>query len=114
MAGGATSEDSPRTGAGDPAAGVAAPGRVRGRDHLLPAPVSVSWNERQRRPVSFVWRRRRYRVERVLETWVLETGWWKDDGHVSRAYWRVRAEGRVFDLRYDRIGKVWVLEQALN
>ena len=114
MAGGATSEDSPRTGAGDPAAGAAAPGRVRGRDHLLPAPVSVSWNERQRRPVSFVWRRRRYRVERVLETWVLETGWWKDDGRVSRVYWRVRAEGRVFDLRYDRIGKAWALEQALN
>jgi len=64
--------------------------------------------------VSFVWRRRRYRVERVLETWVLETGWWKDEGHVSRAYWRVRAEGRVFDLRYDRLGKTWTLEQALN
>ncbi|MBK5189434.1 MAG: hypothetical protein JJD97_14415, partial [Gemmatimonadaceae bacterium] len=43
------------------------------------------------------------------ETWVIETGWWKDDGHVSRSYWRVRAEGRVFDLRYDRLTKAWAL-----
>ena len=77
-------------------------------------PVAVSWDERARRPVAFVWRRRTYRVERVLETWVLETGWWKDDGLVSRSYWRVRAEGHVFDLRYDRLTKTWALEQALN
>ena len=140
--GGATSEDRPGTGAdgaggacrdgdarakderpsGDTSEGAGGPatehapppGRARRQGHLLPAPVAVSWNDRQRRPVSFVWRHRRYRVERVLETWVLETGWWKDDGHVSRLYWRVRAEGRVFDLRYDRIGRAWVLEQALN
>ncbi len=90
------------------------PGRARRQGALFPAPVTVRWNERQRRPVSFVWRRRHYRVERVLETWVLETGWWKDDGHVSRLYWRVRAEGRVFDLRYDRLSRSWALEQALN
>jgi len=77
-------------------------------------PIAVSWDERQRRPVTFVWRRRRYRIERVLETWVLETGWWKDDGHISRSYWRVRAEGRVFDLRYDRLVKAWALERVLN
>ena len=77
-------------------------------------PVAVSWDERQRRPVAFVWRRRRYRIERVLETWVLETGWWKDEGHVSRSYWRVRAEGRVVDLRYDRLSKSWALERELS
>jgi hypothetical protein len=77
-------------------------------------PIAVSWDERQRLPVAFSWRRHRYRVERVLETWVVETGWWKDDGLVSRSYWRVRAGGRVFDLRYDRITKAWALERALN
>lgn len=77
-------------------------------------PIAVTWSESQRLPVAFVWRRRRYRIERVLETWVIETGWWKDDGHVNRSYWRVRAEGRVFDLRYDRITKTWALERALN
>jgi hypothetical protein len=77
-------------------------------------PVAVVWDERQRRPVTFVWRRRRYQVERVLDTWVIETGWWKDDGHVSRWYWRVRAGGRVVDLRYDRIDKAWALERVLS
>ena len=77
-------------------------------------PIAVSWDERQRRPVAFVWRRRRYRVERVLETWVLETGWWKDGGHVSRYYWRVRAGGRVVDLRYDRLSKAWALEREIG
>ena len=77
-------------------------------------PVTVSWDERLRRPSAFVWRRRRYPVERVLETWVVETGWWKDDGHVSCWYWRVRAGGRVVDLRYDRLGKAWALERVLS
>jgi hypothetical protein len=77
-------------------------------------PVAVSWDERARRPVAFVWRRRKYRIERVLETWVLETGWWRDDGHVSRSYWRVRAGGRVVDLRYDRLTKAWALEKVLS
>jgi len=77
-------------------------------------PVAVSWDERARRPVAFIWRRRKYRVERVLETWVLETGWWRDDGHVSRSYWRVRAGGRVVDLRYDRLTKAWALEKVLS
>ena len=77
-------------------------------------PIVVTWHQGQRRPVAFVWRGRRYRVERLLETWIVETGWWKDEGRVNRSYWRVRAEGRVFDLRYDRLTKVWTLEQALN
>ena len=50
----------------------------------------------------------------MLDTWVVETGWWKDDGHISRSYWRVRAGGRVVDLRYDRIGKAWALERVLS
>jgi Domain of unknown function (DUF6504) len=110
--GGATSDDRPETGDAAAAGG----GRRRTGAPLAgeTTPIVVTWNERQRRPVSFLWRRRRYRVERVLETWVLETGWWKDEGHVSRSYWRVRAEGRVFDLRYDRLSKAWALEQALN
>jgi hypothetical protein len=77
-------------------------------------PIVVTWHQGQRRPIVFVWRGRRYRVERLLENWVVETGWWKDEGHVSRSFWRVRAEGRVFDLRYDRLTKIWTLERALN
>jgi hypothetical protein len=82
------------------------------RDGL--GPIAVTWHQGQRRPIAFVWRRRRYCVERLLETWVVETGWWKDEGGVSCSYWRVRADGHVFDLRYDRIRKAWTLAQALN
>ena len=116
--GGATSGDRP--GGDDPGAGGGSRDRAGPGGGSKPgpdgraAPIAVVWDERQRRPVTFVWRRRRYRIERVLETWVLETGWWKDDGHVSRSYWRVRTEGRVFDLRYDRLAKAWALERVLN
>lgn len=100
-------------------AGSGSPAGPRHRDRPPrpngePVPVAVSWSERQRRPVAFVWRRRHHRVERVLETWVVETGWWKDDGPVSRVYWRVRAGGRVVDLRYDRVSRAWSLERVLS
>jgi hypothetical protein len=111
--GGATPSDKPG-GNGHHGAGVRPRGGVRPGANGAAAPIAVSWDERQRLPVTFVWRRRRYRIERVLETWVLETGWWKDDGLVSRSYWRVRADGHVFDLRYDRVAKAWALEQVLN
>lgn len=77
-------------------------------------PIAVAWSETMRLPSAFIWRRRRYAVERVIEIWVTETGWWRDDGRVSRSYWRVRAEGRVFDLCYDRLSRTWTLERALN
>jgi len=108
--GGATSGDRPSgrlTGAARARAGRPGPNGEA-------VPVAVTWDERARRPVAFVWRRRRYQVERVLETWVLETGWWKDEGRVSRSYWRVRAGGRVLDLRYDRIAKAWALEREVG
>ena len=122
--GGATSDDRPESlgsaggGQRDEAGKRRSPaGRARaarpGTDGQV-VPVAVSWDERLRRPVAFVWRRRRYRVERVLETWVVETGWWKDDGRVSCWYWRVRAGGRVVDLRYDRLSKAWALERELG
>lgn len=111
--GGATSSDRPGAN-GDPGAGGRPRGSAKPGGNDAASPIAVSWDERQRRPVTFVWRRRRYRIERVLETWVLETGWWKDEGHISRSYWRVRADGRVFDLRYDRVTKAWALERVLN
>ncbi len=119
----AATGESPAQGAA-PAASVG--GRVEHRNGAARAragrpgpngaavPVAVTWDDRVRRPVAFVWRRRRYRVERVLETWVLETGWWKDEGHISRSYWRVRAGGRVLDLRYDRLSKAWAIEREIG
>ena len=107
--GGATSDDRPQRPTGAARARAGRPG-----PNGEAVPVAVTWDERQRRPIAFVWRRRRYRIERVLETWVLETGWWKDEGHISRSYWRVRAGGRVVDLRYDRLSKAWALDREIG
>ncbi len=79
-----------------------------------PEPVTITWDERQRRPSAFVWRGRRYRIARVVELWIVETGWWNDETHVSRSYSRVEADGRLFDLCYDRLTKAWSLERTLN
>jgi hypothetical protein len=78
------------------------------------AVVTVVWDPELRRPSSFLWRRRTFRVERVVRTWVLRSGWWSEQTEVSCHYWRVRAEGRLFDLSFDRIAKVWRLERVLN
>ncbi len=79
-----------------------------------PEAIGVTWDERRRRPASFGWRRRRWRVRRVLERWVVETGWWSEETRVSRSYWRVEAEGRVLELCYDRLAKRWTLERILS
>ena len=110
---GATSNDRPG-GAGGSSIGGRPRGGARPGGSSAAVPITVNWDERQCRPVTCLWRQHRHRVERVLETWVIETGWWKDDGHISRSYWRVRAGGRVFDLRYDRITKSWALERELS
>jgi hypothetical protein len=78
------------------------------------AVIAVVWDPELRRPSSFLWRRRTFRVERVVRTWVLKSGWWSEETEMSRHYWRVRAEGRLFDLSFDRITMVWRLEHVLN
>lgn len=117
--GGATSSEG-ATGAGvtsgnGASSGVGGAGRRRRAGGLhRPEPVAVVWDERQRRPSAFIWRGRRHRVARVVELWIVETGWWNDELHVSRSYSRVEAGGRLFDLCYDRLAKTWSLERALN
>ena len=113
--GGATPPDAARErGAAAPRrAGTGREARRAGGLHR-PEPVAVTWDERQRRPSAFVWRGRRYRIARVVELWIVETGWWNDETHVSRSYSRVEADGRLFDLCYDRLTKAWSLERTLN
>ena len=50
---------------------------------------------------------------RVLQRWAIDTGWWSDELHVDRRYLRVVAQGRVFDLFFDRVRRRWFLERAL-
>jgi hypothetical protein len=75
--------------------------------------IEVAWSSARRAPVSFVWRRRRWRIERVVDTWVVQTGWWSDTERTDRVFRRVRADGRVFDLCHDRIAKAWFLHKVV-
>ncbi len=77
-------------------------------------PIAVRWDRTRGVPRSFLWRGRRYRVDDVLARWVVDTGWWNPATRTSRRYLRVAADGRVFDLCYDRLRKGWFLVRALN
>jgi hypothetical protein len=79
----------------------------------LPTPITVAWRPLTRAPKAFQWHDRRWRVERVLQRWSIDTGWWSDEVRVDRRYLRVVAEGRVFDLFFDRLRRRWFLERAL-
>ena len=79
----------------------------------LPAPITVTWRPVAHAPAAFLWNNHRWRVDRVLQRWAIDTGWWSDELHVDRRYLRVVADDRVFDLFYDRRQHRWFLERAL-
>ena len=49
----------------------------------------------------------------MLQRWSIDTGWWDEAVRVDRRYLRVVADGRVFDLAFDRRLRQWFLERAL-
>jgi hypothetical protein len=77
----------------------------------LPAPITVLWRPLSHSPRAFVWRGRRWRVERVLQRWAIDTGWWNDDVRIDRRYFRLMADGRLFDIYLDRVRRRWFLER---
>jgi hypothetical protein len=84
------------------------------RRPAAPTPVTVTLDPVTRALVSFTCRRRRRLIDRVERTWVVETGWWSDELCVSRRFTRVVAEGRVFDLCYDRLAHAWTLHRVVG
>ncbi|HMK91593.1 MAG TPA: DUF6504 family protein [Thermoleophilia bacterium] len=76
-------------------------------------PITVVWPATEHAPRAFVWRGRRWRVDRVLQRWSVDTGWWNERLRVDRRYLRVVAAGRVFDLCYERRERRWYLARAL-
>jgi hypothetical protein len=101
----------PRDDCGTPSrkAGSGTPRRA-----ATPAPVTVALDPVTRALVAFTWRRRRRLIDRIERTWVVETGWWSDELRVSRRFSRVVAEGRVFDLCYDRLARTWTLHRVVG
>ena len=78
------------------------------------ASIAVSWDRERKTLTAFVWRDRRWRIERIERTWVVETGWWNDELRVNRSYSRVVAEGHWFDLCFDRIRRRGSVDKGMN
>lgn len=76
--------------------------------------IAVSWDRERKSPTAFVWRGRRWRIERIESTWVVETGWWSNELRVNRCYSRVVAEGRLFDLCFDRSRRSWFVDKVVS
>ena len=79
----------------------------------LPAPITVLRRLGTPTPTAFLWHRRRWRIDRVLQRWAIDTGWWSVQSHIDCHYLGVLAESRIFHLFYDCPQRRGVLERAL-
>jgi len=99
-------------------------GRVYGE------PVEVQTREDGHRPARFVWRGRLYAVHSVLEHWVVNRDWWREDdpgqAQPELEFWRVEAsagqgQGRgrgqasgTYELRRDLATGTWTLRRVAD
>lgn len=71
--------------------------------------VEVAWDAEAQRPLSFARDGHTYAIEAIAQIWVAEKGWWDARRRICRRFWRVIAEGGVYDLVYDRELGEWLL-----
>lgn len=66
---------------------------------------------------AFVWRGKLYRVQQVLESWTVNSGWWQKAPE-NRRHTRVAASGNfgsgVFELYFERMKKQWFLFKVVD
>jgi hypothetical protein len=84
-----------------PASGLG--GKRRERD------IEVAWDGSRRAPASFTFDDRRYQVDALVQSWMIERAWWDPRRRLSRRCFRVLARGGLYDLAYDRIEDRWLL-----
>jgi len=87
--------------------------------HRYGAVIPVRLAARSGRPRAFVWHGATYAVAQVVQTWRLMDGWWEQGNAyparaaTDRTYDRVRCpDEQYFDLYYDAVRDVWVLDRA--
>jgi hypothetical protein len=76
--------------------------------------VPVEWDAERGRPLAFLWKRKRYAIDAIVQQWAVEALWWDRPRARSRRCFRVIARGGVYDLAYDRIGERWLLVGVLD
>ena len=82
----------------------------------LPAPTTIGVTcTAAHQPKSLIWGRQHFVVDRIPDTWQVETDWWTANQHVSRHYFTVTTTaGAVLVIYYDFLTAQWVLEQAYD
>jgi len=78
--------------------------------------IEVVWRSAEKRVASFTrrgsagdGRARIYSIDAVVQTWAIERFWWSPEERVSKRFWRVSAQGGVYDLAYDGHRRAWHL-----
>jgi hypothetical protein len=72
-------------------------------------PIVVEWNAQRQVPAAFERAHRRSSIDAVLQSWVIERAWWDPRRRLSKRYWRVFADGGLYDLAFDRQRDEWLL-----
>jgi Domain of unknown function (DUF6504) len=79
-----------------------------------PIRVDSIWVDGERELRAFTWRGIRYPVAQMLGSWHLADRWW-DERHSDRLYYRVQtSDFQVFEVYYDQVPGVWVLDVVLD
>jgi hypothetical protein len=67
------------------------------------------------RPLRFLWRGQRYRIQTIMRRWQEHTDWWSEEGRIWRDYWRVdTSEGVLLVIYQDLLTKNWRLEKIYD
>ncbi len=87
-------------------------------------PAEVQTREDGHRPARFTWRGRIYAVRSVLEHWVVNREWWREDdpgtAQPELEFWRVEAScghGQApgtYELRRDMAAGAWTLRRVAD
>jgi hypothetical protein len=84
-------------------------------------PVQVALRRGGAAPAAFLWKGRRYTVERIEACWKEVGPWW--DGEGERTFFRVtarhsspdrRAESGLYELRFDHASTRWWLYEIID
>lgn len=76
--------------------------------------VTLAQEDSTPRPTTFTWRGRRYFVD-VIGTWHLCSHWWNAGKSSDRTYYRVLSSTQgVYELYFDAVSRVWVLDCVLD
>lgn len=79
---------------------------------IIDQPIAVTLGP-NREPLMFTWRRQRYQVAEVLDSWREVGAWWDKEGEKTTFRVRTRSNG-MFELTFDLGQGRWYLYKAYD